>query len=83
MNPALLNFCPLKLVWDCLGILPENGKVCQTVYDYFPDPSIADPALSALDGEDGKLSRSAQSVAEIYDMLAEGLDLKAFQQLIH
>ncbi|KAJ7472025.1 hypothetical protein FB451DRAFT_1399312 [Mycena latifolia] len=60
------TLCTIKLVRGYFaGTLPENGTVCETAYEYFPDPSSETPALLAVDAEDEKLLESAQAVARI------------------
>ncbi|KAJ7482544.1 hypothetical protein FB451DRAFT_1084919 [Mycena latifolia] len=65
--------CTLRLVRDYFaGMLPENGTMCDTEYDYFPDPSAPEPALSAMNAEDKKLVESARAVAQILQRIRRG-----------
>ncbi|CAK5277922.1 unnamed protein product [Mycena citricolor] len=57
--------CTVKLVQNYYaGILPENGTVCDTSFDYFPDSQEVS-GLEALGVEDEKLMRSVLDAGKI------------------
>ncbi|KAJ7687836.1 Alpha/Beta hydrolase protein [Mycena rosella] len=65
-STAIPTLCTTKLIRDYYaGTLPENGTMCETAYDFFPDPSGADRPIFGLDVEDKRLLESAQAVAEL------------------
>ncbi|KAJ7226696.1 hypothetical protein GGX14DRAFT_626760 [Mycena pura] len=65
-STAIATPCTQKLVRDYYaGMLPENGTMCDTTYDFFPDPSEPDTSSVTLDAEDRKLLESARVVDKI------------------
>ncbi|KAJ7441618.1 hypothetical protein B0H11DRAFT_2095722 [Mycena galericulata] len=66
---SLPTLCTAKLVRAYFaGNLPENGTMCDTSYDFFPDPkSKADSTLVefTMDAEDKKLLASARVAEEL------------------
>jgi hypothetical protein len=56
----------LKVIQDYFaGILPENGTVCPTDFDYFPDPA-AGRIAGAFEDEDSAIAAGARAMAEFF-----------------
>ncbi|KAJ7441631.1 hypothetical protein B0H11DRAFT_2095796 [Mycena galericulata] len=66
-SPSLPTLCTAKLVRAYFaGTLPENGTMCDTSYDFFPDPKRGDPTLvePTMDAEE-KLLASVRAAEEL------------------
>ncbi|KAJ7198642.1 hypothetical protein C8J57DRAFT_1504457 [Mycena rebaudengoi] len=70
-STATPTLCTTKLVRGYFeGKLPENGTVCDTSFDYFPDPSKDTAEVVSLDEDDRRLLESARAVGALLQELS-------------
>ncbi|KAJ7051015.1 hypothetical protein C8F01DRAFT_999912 [Mycena amicta] len=63
-STAIATLCTQKLVRDYYaGILPENGTICATEYDFFPGGNASE-VVQLLSDEDSRLLESARVVGD-------------------
>ncbi|KAK7002424.1 hypothetical protein R3P38DRAFT_1733804 [Favolaschia claudopus] len=80
-SPATPTLCTINLVRNYFaGILPENGTMCGTEFDYFPDSSAklememgqSGDEVQTLSAEDRKMLESARVVGEMLQDIRQG-----------
>ncbi|KAJ7250723.1 hypothetical protein C8J57DRAFT_1667415 [Mycena rebaudengoi] len=70
-STAIPTLCTTKLVRGYFeGKLPENGTVCDTSFDFFPDPSKDTAEAVLLDEDERRLLESARAVGALLQELS-------------